>query len=327
MVDTAIIGLLRNVAARLAALAVFAFVAAGSCGAEPVVLRIAFLRSPEPMSVVRLNGTLEKRLARLGVKVEWVGPFNAYAPAAEGLNAGVIDMSTGSSTSALSSFAGDSPLSLFAWQWDTGDSAGILVKRDSPIRTLADLAGRTVAVNRGGSGDYNLAKALETAGVSQDSVKRAFLNPTDSAAAFAQNHVDAWSSWGMFFPTALTLYDARVVSLARDFHSENAVVYVVRRLFAEAHPDVIGEVLKELQEQARWARENRGGAAMLWENEFKVTPALARLFASYEMASPVPVGTRELAALHRTNDWMVEQKILNEPIPVDKHVFTLPAIE
>jgi sulfonate transport system substrate-binding protein len=72
--------------------------------AERVVLRIAFLRGSEPMSIARLNGNLEKRLAKLGVKVEWVGPFGAYAPAAEGLNAGAIDMSTGSSTSALSSF-------------------------------------------------------------------------------------------------------------------------------------------------------------------------------------------------------------------------------
>lgn len=318
---------MRNAKASLAVLIFCAFAAAGPCSAEPIVLRIAFLRSPEPMSVVRLNGTLEKRLARLGVKLEWVGPFNAYAPAAEGLNAGVIDMSTGSSTSALSSFAGDSPLSLFAWQWDTGDSAGILVKQNSPIRTLADLAGHTVAVNRGGSGDYNLAKALATAGVPQDKVKRAFLSPTDSAAAFAQNHVDAWSSWGLFFPTALMLYDARILSLARDFHSENAVVYVVRQAYAEAHPDVIHEVLLELQDQARWARENRDGAAKLWENEFKVTPVLARLFASYEMPSPVPVGQGELAALHRTNDWMVSQKILNEAISVEKHVFVLSTAE
>jgi sulfonate transport system substrate-binding protein len=315
--------LTRNAAAWLAALAIGAVDACGPCGAEPIVLRVAFLRSAEPMSVVRLNGTLEKRLARLGVKVEWVGPFNAYAPAAEGLNAGVIDMSTGSSTSALSSFAGDSPLSLFAWQWDAGDSSGILVKRNSPIQSLADLAGRTIAVNRGGSGDYNLAKALETANVPLDKVKRVFLSPTDSVAAFAQNHVDAWSSWGMFFPMALTLYDARVLSLARDFQSENAVVYVVRQAFAVAHPNVVGEVLQELQVSAKWARENRDAAARLWENEFRLTPALAKRFASYEMPGPVAVGERELAALRHLNTWMVSQKILGEAIPVDKHVVAL----
>jgi sulfonate transport system substrate-binding protein len=304
------------------------FVVMGSAtthsAAEQVVLRIAFLRGSEPMSIARLNGNLEKRLAKLGVKLEWVGPFGAYAPAAEGLNAGAIDMSTGSSTSALSSFGGASKLALFAYQWDAGDSSGILVKKNSPIKKLADLAGQTVAVNRGGSGDYNLAKALETAGVASDQVKRAYLSPTDSAAAFSQDHVDAWSSWGMYFPIALALYDARVVSLARDFHSENAVVYVVRQAFAQEHPEVIGPVLEELRASAKWAREHRAEAAKLWESELKLNPAVAQLLASYEMPEPVPIGDRETTALNHLNEWMVAQKILPGPIAIDRHVWRTP---
>jgi sulfonate transport system substrate-binding protein len=292
--------------------------------AEQVVLRIAFLRGSEPMSIARLNGNLEKRLAKLGVKVEWLGPFAAYAPAGEGLNAGAIDMSTGSSTSALSSFGGASTLALFAYQWDAGDSSGILVKKNSPIKTLADLAGRTVAVNRGGSGDYNLAKALETAGVASDQVKRAYLSPTDSAAAFTQDHVDAWSSWGMYFPIGLALYDARVVSFAKDFRSENAVVYVVRQAFAQAHPEVIGPVLEELQASAKWARERRAEAAKLWEGELKLNPAVAQLLASYEMPDPVPLGDREITALNHLNEWMVAQKILPGPIAIDRHIWRTP---
>jgi sulfonate transport system substrate-binding protein len=314
---------MRGSAAGFVALSFGVFFAVSSCGAETIALKIAFLRSAEPMSIARLNGTLEKRLARRGVRVQWVGPFNAYAPAAEALNAGVIDMSTGSTTSTLSSFGGDSRLSLFAYQWDAGDSAGILVKRDGPIRDLADLVGRTVAVNRGGSGDYNLAKALETAGVPSDKVKRAYLSPTDSAAAFAQGHVDAWSSWGMFFPIALTLYDARVLTFARDFQSENAVVYVVRQPFAEAHPEVIGDVLEELRKSAEWAAENREAAAKLWEREFKLNPGLAQAFAGYEMPAPVAIGEREVAALRHPNDWMLSQKILGESVAIDKHVFAI----
>lgn len=317
------------VSTRPAAIAAMGFIisaalAAAPAAAEDTVVRIAYLRSAEPMSIARLNGTLEQRLAPLGVRVTWVGPFDAYAPAAEGLNAGVIDMTTGSSTSALSSFAGDAPLSVFAYQWDAGDSSGILVKQNSPITTLADLAGRTVAVNRGGSGDYNLAKALESAHVDSNKVKRAYLNPTDSAAAFSLDHVDAWSSWGMYFPIAISLYDARVLAFARDFASENAVVYVVRRPFAQAHPRVIRAVQDELQASAEWGRENRDAAAKLWENELKLSPAVAKLFASYEIPAPVAVGDREIAAFVRLDDWMVAQKILSAPVPIEQHVFRPP---
>lgn len=308
----------------LAVAVITSIVTTPPAGAEETVLRIAFLRSAEPLSIARLNGTLEKRLAPLGVRVQWVGPFDAYAPAAEGLNAGIIDMTTGSSTSALSSFIGGAPLSVFAYQWDAGDSSGILVKQNSPIKTLADLVGRTVAVNRGGSGDYNLSKALESAGVQSDKVKRAYLSPTDSAAAFARDHVDAWSSWGMYFPLAIALYDARVLALARDFKSENAVVYVVRQAFAQAHPRVIQAVQEELRASAKWARENRDGAAKLWENELKLSPPVAKLFASYQLPDPVAVGDREIAAFEHLNDWMVTQKILNGSIPIAQHVFRTP---
>jgi sulfonate transport system substrate-binding protein len=120
--------------------------------ATPVTVRLGFLRGPEPLSISRLRGTLEKRLAARNVKVAWVGPFIAYAPAAEALNANAIDITIGSSSAAISSLVGTAPISLFAYQWDAGDSSGIVVRNGSDIKTVADLAGRSVAVNRGGTG-------------------------------------------------------------------------------------------------------------------------------------------------------------------------------
>lgn len=220
-------------------------------------LRIGYLRGPEPLSISRLRGTLEHRLASRNVKVTWVGPFNAYAPAAEALNADAIDITIGSSSAAISSIVGAAPISLFAYQWDFGDSSGIVVKNNSPIKSVADLAGRTVAVNRGGTGDYQLTKALEKAGLATDSVKRAYLTPVDSSAAFLNGHVDAWSAWSIFFPTAILEQDARVIATAKDFGSQNAVVYVVRTPFAAAHPDILKDVVAELQESAQWAQTHR----------------------------------------------------------------------
>jgi sulfonate transport system substrate-binding protein len=195
---------------------VFAVTASGvvaitsALAAEPLSLRIGYLRGPEPLSISRLRGTLEKRLTAKNVKVVWAGPFNAYAPAAEALNADSIDITIGSSSAAISSIVGSAPISPFAYQWDAGDSSGIVVKNNSPIKNVADLVGHTVAVNRGGTGDYQLTKALERAGIASDSVKRAYLTPMDSSAAFVNGHVDAWSAWSIFFPTAILEQDARV---------------------------------------------------------------------------------------------------------------------
>ncbi len=290
---------------------------------EPVTIRLGFLRGPEPLSISRLRGTLEKRLAAKNVKVAWVGPFIAYAPAAEALNANAIDITIGSSSAAISSLVGSAPISLFAYQWDAGDSAGIVVRNGSDIKTVADLKGRTVAVNRGGTGDYHLTKALEKASLPSNAAKRAFLSPVDSAAAFASGHVDAYSAWSIFFPTALVDGDARVIAQASDFGSKNAVVYVVRTPFGTAHPDLLKDVLEDLRESARWAQANREEAARLWVQELKLSPGVATRVAGYANAEPVPVGEKELEALESLNDWLVDSKLLPKPAAIKDHVISV----
>ena len=315
---------LSTLVRAVAALTASAVVAIASAqAAEPLTLRIGYLRGPEPLSISRLRGTLEKRLAAKNVKVVWAGPFNAYAPAAEALNADSIDITVGSSSAAISSIVGSAPISLFAYQWDAGDSSGIVVKANSPIKDVADLVGRTVAVNRGGTGDYQLTKALERAGIASDAVKRAYLTPVDSSAAFINGHVDAWSAWSIFFPTALLEQDARVVALAKDFGSQNAVVYVARTPFATAHPDLLNDLLAELQESARWAQAHRDEVAALWVQELKLPPAVAARVASYEIGEPVPVGEKELVALDSLNAWLVNSKLLPRPVAIKEHVVSV----
>ena len=141
------------------------------------LVRIGWLRGTNDITLGKARGTLEAALAKQGARVEWDGPFPAAAPAVEAMNAGAIDITVGSSTSSVASLAAKAPIVIFAYQRMSPDGEAILVKAGSPIHSIADLAGHSVAVNRGGTGEYLLMRALEKNGVDPARVKRVYLGP------------------------------------------------------------------------------------------------------------------------------------------------------
>src|ERR1700704_3099430 len=112
------------------------------------VVRVGWLKGPNDITLGKARGTLERALAAHGARAEWAGPFAAAAPALEALNAGSIDGTAGSSTASITALAAGVPMVIFAYQRLAASAEGILVKRSSPINTLKDLSGHSVAVNR-----------------------------------------------------------------------------------------------------------------------------------------------------------------------------------
>lgn len=57
----------------------------------PETIRIGYVRWGL-LPIVRQQGNLEQELAKQNIKVQWVGPFPAFAPVLEAFNAGEIDI-------------------------------------------------------------------------------------------------------------------------------------------------------------------------------------------------------------------------------------------
>ncbi len=78
-----------------------------------------------------------------------------------------------------------------------GSPAGsaILVRKDSPIQSIADLKGKRVAFKRGSSAHNFTVKALRSAGLAVTDVTASDLSPSDAAAAFTAGQIDAWAIW------------------------------------------------------------------------------------------------------------------------------------
>ena len=71
----------------------------------------------------------------------------------------------------------------------------ILIHKDSPIKRVADLKGKKVALNKGSNVHYLLVKALEKANLTLADIEPVYLPPADARTAFEGNQVDAWVIW------------------------------------------------------------------------------------------------------------------------------------
>jgi sulfonate transport system substrate-binding protein len=274
------------------------------------VLRIGWLKAPNDITLAKSHGSLEKALGEQGVSVSWVGPFAAAAPALEALNADTIDITAGSSTSSISGLAAKIPFVIFAYQKMSPGAEGILVKRGSPIKSIADLVGKTVAVNRGGTGEYLLMRALATHHIDPTSVTRVYMSPPDSGAAFSTGHVDAWATWDPFVSIARATYDAQVLADGTEIGSENAVVLIASRKLAEDRRAVLDCVYKTLEAENAWAIAHPAEAGRIWAEAMGLPATLAGPLGANNSVPTTPVKAADIAQISEIADWYVAEKIV-----------------
>ncbi len=275
----------------------------------PLVLRIGYLKAPNDLTLAKAHGSLERALATLGGRVEWAGPFAAAAPAVEALNAGAIDMTVGSSTSFITSRAAGVDLVMFGYQRMLAAAEGILVGREAKIHSVRDLIGHSVAVNRGGSGEYILVRALNRAGVPLDQVKRVYLAPTDASAAFSSGAVDAWATWDPFLSIAIA-NGADVLANGADSGSENAVAFFVSGVFLKANRRAVEIVLSVLEQENAWARANVGEAGTVWAREMGLPASLGRSLGDNNTAPIGPVTSQAAEQIEHIADWYKQNRIV-----------------
>lgn len=210
-------------------------------------------------SILKSRGTLETALTRLGGSVEWI-EFPSGPPLLEALNAGGIDFGhTGDSPPIFAQAAGV-PLVYVGASTPCPENSGIVVAKDSPIKTLADLKGRKIAFTKGSSAHTMILRALAQVDLTLADIEPAYLSAADGRAAMQAGSVDAWSIWDPYL--ALAEQEGEMQLLAG---GEGLVAgreyYLASREFLLKRPEMLALLIRELNTSKRWASENPAAAA------------------------------------------------------------------
>lgn len=219
----------------------------------PENLRLGFQKYGT-LVILKERGTLDSRLNEIGVNVTWT-EFPAGPQMLEALNVGSVDFGTVGETPPVFAQAAGADLVYVAHQPPAPTAEAILVHKDSPIQSVADLKGKRVALNRGSNVHYLLVKALEEAGLGIRDIQTAFLPPADARAAFERGSVDAWVIWDPFLAAAEAALDARTLRHGEGLVS-NHEFYIAARPLAEQYPEIVKIIVEEIQAIDRWAQSN-----------------------------------------------------------------------
>ena len=216
---------------------------------------------------------------KYGLNVEIVKLQNGAAVAAA-VAGGSIDMGKGSTLTEVLAHAKGLPF-VVTWNLDnyssTAPNVAMLVRNDSPLKSVKDLAGKTIGVI--GLQDLNtltIYALLDQNGVDPATVKFIEVPNSASIAALEQGRIDATVALEPTYTTAMSTNEFRVLAypwtaLAKKF--SDAVLFSTTDWVA-AHKDVL----------VKFNRAMREAAAYVAAHEDETKP-LAAQFAGFDPAT------------------------------------------
>ncbi|GLI24799.1 sulfonate transport system substrate-binding protein [Xanthobacter flavus] len=286
---------------------------AGSARAQEKVVRIGYQKYGT-LILLKNKGLLEPLLKPLGYSVKWA-EFPAGPQLLEALNAGAVDFGNTGEAPPIFAQAAGAPLVYVGYEPAAPQGEAILVPKDSPLKTVADLKGKTVALNKGSNVHYLLVKALEKAGVPYSDIETAYLTPADARAAFERGSVDAWAIWDPFQAAAEKTIDARQLADGTGIVS-NYQFYLSTRSFVDQAPQVVDVLLKGVAEVGAWVKANPKAAAAEFSPLIGIPAPILEVALARQQYDVKPITPEVATAQQQVADTFLALGLIPKPIRI-----------
>jgi sulfonate transport system substrate-binding protein len=233
---------------------------------KPKTINIDWATYNPVSMVLKDKGLLEKEFAKDGIGIRWVQTLGSNK-ALEFLNAGSIDFGSSAGSAALLAKVNGNPIKSI-YVYSQPEWTALVTRKDTAIRTIADLKGKRVAVTRGTDPHIFLVRALQSVGLTEKDIKPVLLQHPDGKTALIRGDVDAWAGLDPM------MAQAEVEDGARLFYRNKAAntwgILNVREAFLKDHPDLVQRVLAVYEQARKFSLAN-------YEEEKRVFIAVTKL--------------------------------------------------
>ncbi|NMX89912.1 MULTISPECIES: taurine ABC transporter substrate-binding protein [unclassified Pseudomonas] len=212
-----------------------------SFGVQAANLTIGYQTGIDPSKVPQADGVYEQAI---GEKIDW-RRFNSGPEVITAIASGDVQIGNLGSSPLAAAASRNLPIVAFIVSAQINGSEALVVRNGSHIDAPKDLIGKTIATPFVSTSHYSLLGALKHWGLDTKQVKVVNLQPVQIAAAWKRGDIDGAFVWspalGEIRKTGKTLTDAAEVG---QWGAPTFEVWVVRKDFAEKHPEVVAKFAK-----------------------------------------------------------------------------------
>jgi sulfonate transport system substrate-binding protein len=285
----------------------------GASYGEDKVVRIGYQKYGK-LVLLKGRGTLEQKLKPLGYSVAWT-EFPSGPPLLEALNVGSIDFGIAGETPPIFAQAAGAPLVYLAYDPPAPQGEAILIPKDSPLKSVADLKGKKVALNKGSNVHYLLVRALEQAGLKYSDIQPVFLAPADALAAFTRGSVDAWVIWDPYEAAAEAATGARILADGTGLVANHQFYFSSKKFLAD-NARAVDAVLDALNEADDWTKNNIDAVAEQLSPSIGLPAAVLAVSLKRESYGIQPINNDVIASQQRIADTFVALGLVPKAINV-----------
>lgn len=293
-----------------------AILPAGAYAETPKEVRLDYAYYAPTSLVLKQQGLLEKALAPQGISVKWVFSQGSNR-SLEYLNGGSTDFASTAGLAAVLSRANGSPINT-VYVASRPEWTALVVPKNSPINSLADLKGKKIAATKGTDPFLFLLQSLQKAGLDKNAVEIVHLQHPDGRVALERGDVDAWAGLDPLMASSQLQAGSRQLYRNLDFNSYG--VLSVTEKFAATQPELIKQVIAAYEQAREWAIANPDALAQLLADEAKLPLEVAKLQLSRTDFSNSQPGAEHIAALKAAAPILLDEQLVRPGTDVAKVV-------
>ncbi|WP_017298956.1 ABC transporter substrate-binding protein [Nodosilinea nodulosa] len=200
---------------------------------EPVKMGYSNWAGWWPWAVAEAEGLFEKN----GANVELIW-FDGYLESIQALAGGQLD-ANGQTLNDTISFLADAANGMVTVLVNDNSAGNDKIIVADGIDSVADLKGKTVALEEGVVDDFLLTLALEDAGMKRDDVEIKNLETGAAATAFAAGQTDGFGGWVPFWETALSREGSKEIITSKDYPGAIPDLLVVSQKLIDERPEQV----------------------------------------------------------------------------------------